>query len=112
MKLKDLRIGEWVVNKDIAGLLFFRPERVADKTVFGFSIYIPNEIDAMASIEQQNTVVKEGELVFVGSIEKIYIGLASQAPSVLKLSRFKPLGKDDEAYLLSEMSKSSVQDPQ
>jgi hypothetical protein len=111
MKLKDLRIGEWVVNKDIEGVLFFRPERVADKAVFGFSIYIPNDIDAMTSIKEQNTVVKEGELVFAGSIEKIFIGLASQAPSVLKLSRFKPLGKEDEAYLLSKMSKSSVQDP-
>lgn len=110
MKLKDLRVGTWIVNKDIEGQLFFRPDHMIAKTVYGLSIYIPNDVDEEASIVAHDTVVKEGDIVFIGSIEKIYADFFGGG--VQHLSGFRPVGKKDEAYLMNKMSRSPVQDSQ
>ncbi len=108
MKLKDLRVGTWIVNNDKEGQLFFRPDNVVAKTVYGLSIYIPNDIDEKASIVAHDTVVKEGDIVFIGSIEKIYDNLFGGG--VLHLSGFRPVGKEDEVYLIKKMGRSTVRD--
>jgi hypothetical protein len=108
MKLKDLRVGTWIVNNDKEGQLFFKPDHVVAKTVYGLSIYIPNDIDEKASIVAHDTVVKEGDIVFIGSIEKIYDNFFGGG--VLHLSGFRPVGKEDEAYLMNKMSRSTVHD--
>jgi hypothetical protein len=108
MNLKDLRVGTWIFNNDKEGRLFFKPDHVVAKAVYGLSIYIPNDVDEKASILANDTVIKEGDIVVIGSIEKIYADFFRGG--VLHLSGFRPVGKEDEAYLMQKMSRSTVQD--
>ncbi len=111
MRRKQLVFGRWIFNSSLEGLLFFLPNRISRNEINGYSIYIPNEEDSQASVAAQELVPKEGDTIFLGTIEKIYItGTFTGKLDFLRLSHFREATSEDMNLLIHKMSTLRIAD--
>ncbi len=109
MKLRDLVLNRLIVNRGMDGTLFFIPRKIEERTIFGYSIYIPNEETPVRSGNSTDFILEEGDTIYLGSVDKIYEeGLLSGRTDTVKLSSFRNAEDKDIEHLFRKLAELKI----
>ena len=102
MKLKEVVLGEWICGYEREGTLFFLPRMIDGTTVYGWSVYLPNEQDMKASEQAQEWIPRDAEEIYFGSIAKIK-GAWTLEGTVTVLRQFNPATSKNLRWLIDKI---------
>jgi hypothetical protein len=86
MRLKEVKIGQCIINQDYDGQLYFIPERIEEHVVHGYSMYVPAKYNTEKGRLENRTVIH------IGSYPAIYDGRHKN--KLFMLRHFKPVDQE------------------